>query len=224
MASVLQTIFALPSFQERYFGTVALHTLLCPEPLPASCLECQLDKIADGLLSGRYSHPRNHPDPNALIHSPSPDALDHTAPVFQEGLKPTMFKALIGKGHEEFSTMRQQDSEEFFQHLLKCIRQDTKKKGSKEEDEPTEIFRFGMEQRLQCGDCRKVRYRVDGQDSVSVPVPAKEKPSVPAKEGAEAEKTEYEPVQLMQCLEVLTGVEALEYHCPSCAKAVIAQK
>lgn len=32
-----------------------------------------------------------------------------------------MFKALIGRGHVEFSTNRQQDAQEFFAHLLECI-------------------------------------------------------------------------------------------------------
>lgn len=31
-----------------------------------------------------------------------------------------MLKALIGRGHPEFSTMRQQDAQEFFLHLLSC--------------------------------------------------------------------------------------------------------
>ncbi|KIO22723.1 hypothetical protein M407DRAFT_9788 [Tulasnella calospora MUT 4182] len=112
MASVIQSLFSLPAFQTRFYPTSLAHAATCPEPLPASCLECQMGKLADGLLSGRYSHPRKVPDPSAVVHSPSPDAPDHTAPQFQEGLKPTMFKALIGKGHEEFSTMRQQDSED----------------------------------------------------------------------------------------------------------------
>ena len=32
-----------------------------------------------------------------------------------------MFKALIGRGHAEFSSNRQQDSSEFFLHLLQTI-------------------------------------------------------------------------------------------------------
>lgn len=224
MASVIQSVFSLPAFQARYLPTFDLHAVTCPEPLPASCLECQMNKLADGLLSGRYSHPRLHPDPNAIIHSPSPDAPDHTSPAFQEGLKPSMFKALVGKGHEEFSTMRQQDSEEFFAHLLKSLRQDTKKKGGKEEEQPTEVFKFGLEQRLQCLECMKVRYRVDSQDSVSIPVPATEKPPAPVVEGGDPPKIEYEPVELMQCLELLVGAEVLEYGCPSCGKNVSAQK
>lgn len=32
-----------------------------------------------------------------------------------------MFKALIGKGHPEFSTNRQQDAQEFFLHLINMV-------------------------------------------------------------------------------------------------------
>jgi ubiquitin carboxyl-terminal hydrolase 5/13 len=222
MASVLQAIFTIDKFKERYLIPAQLHSLMCPNPDPSQCLDCQMHKIADGLLSGRYSHPRSNPDPAAVpvfpsqAHNPQPAE----PPLeFQEGIKPTMFKALIGKGHEEFSTMRQQDSEEFFGWLLKGLRQNAKKNGVDPLTEPTEVFRFGFEQRLQCGECKRVRYRVDSQDTVSVPVPATEKPKVQGED-----KTEYEPVDLLACLEMLTGVEALEYKCPSCNKNVIAQK
>jgi ubiquitin carboxyl-terminal hydrolase 5/13 len=32
-----------------------------------------------------------------------------------------MFKSLIGKGHPEFSTKRQQDAQEYFLHLLSLL-------------------------------------------------------------------------------------------------------
>ena len=76
-----------------------------------------------------------------------------------------------------------------------------------------------MEQRLQCTDCKKVRYRVDNSDVVSVTVPAKEK-------GGKNQdgKPVYEEVELTDCLESLLGMEALEYACPSCSKNVQALK
>ena len=81
-----------------------------------------------------------------------------------------------------------------------------------------EIFAFGMEQRLQCGECKGVRYRIDGMDVVSFPVPAREK-------GKDTDgKVEWEKVKLEECLGVLTGAEALEYACPKCNKNVIAIK
>jgi ubiquitin carboxyl-terminal hydrolase 5/13 len=87
-------------------------------------------KVADGLLSGRYSVPVNGDSPKSssgqggeggeLLHQ-SP------TPVFQNGVKPMTLKAVIGKGHAEFSTMRQQDSEEFLSHLLNTLRRDIHK-------------------------------------------------------------------------------------------------
>ncbi|KAA1476327.1 ubiquitin carboxyl-terminal hydrolase 14 [Dentipellis sp. KUC8613] len=219
MASVLQTVFSLPAFQARYFKTAQQHWATCTEPLPATCIDCQMHKIADGLLSGRYSHPRPHAsstpsDPKAN----NPLAHDSPIPVFQEGIKPAMFKALIGKGHEEFATMRQQDSEEFFTHLLTTLRRNAKKNNASAANEPTELFAFGTEQRLQCTECSGVRYRVDSQDTLSVPVPAREK-------GKDADgKTLYEEVNIEECLNLVTGVEGLEYKCPKCQKTVTATK
>lgn len=115
--------------------------------------------------------------------------------------------------------MRQQDSEEFFSHLLKSLRQDAKKNGQREEDQPTEIFKFGLEQRLECGDCNKVRYRVDSQDSVSVPVPA-----TPLQPDVDGEPTKYAEVKLEDCLDLAFQPETLEYSCPSCSKSVVAQR
>ena len=117
--------------------------------------------------------------------------------------------------------MRQQDSEEFLSHLLTVLRRYSHSHLSPDPalaPEPTEIFASAMEQRLQCGECKGVRYRTDGMDVVSVPVPAKEK-------GKDAEgKVEWEKVKLEECLDGLTGAEALEYACPNCRKKVIAIK
>ena len=37
------------------------------------------------------------------------------------GIRPQMFKTLIGKGHPEFSTKRQQDAQEFFLHIINIL-------------------------------------------------------------------------------------------------------
>jgi ubiquitin carboxyl-terminal hydrolase 5/13 len=136
-----------------------------------------------------------------------------------------MIKALVGKGHEEFSTMRQQDAEEFLGHFFKLIRTDERKRGWDEHEGPTEPFRFGVEQRLQCGECKKVRYKVDSQDSLAIWLPAKEVTKMETGEGGEKEKEkDWEPVDLSECLQLFTRTEALEYQCPVCSKKVFAQK
>lgn len=126
MASVLQTLFALPAFKKRYYEAyqgAREHAEVCDAQLPAECVECQLVKVADGLLSGRYSHPE---DAQRVI---ADDRLQHESPtpVFQKGVRPVGFKRLVGKGHEEFATMRQQDAEEFFGWLVSVVRRERKR-------------------------------------------------------------------------------------------------
>lgn len=211
MASVIQALFSLSSFQDRYYPTASLHWQSCNETLPATCLECQMIKLADGLISGRYSKPRtSFPGISPL--------KEEVGPEFQEGLRPADFKSLIGKGHAEFATMRQQDAEEFLSHILTVLRQDSKRRGLNEENQPTEIFKFGLEQRLECNDCKRVRYRVDSQDSISVPIAAKER------EKDSDGKVIYEDVTLVDSLSTATGDEALEYQCPNCRQSVVAVK
>ena len=55
------------------------------------CLECHTDKLVDGLLSA-----------DALTHGAQQWPLSIGAadvPVFQEGVQPATFKALVGRGH-----------------------------------------------------------------------------------------------------------------------------
>jgi ubiquitin carboxyl-terminal hydrolase 5/13 len=227
LASTIQSLFSLPAFQQAYYSAEKSHTATCSLP-PDSCFTCQLRKVADGLLSGRYSQPSKV-----------------SKEAWQDGLKPNMLKELIGKGHEEFASMRQQgasteasaaaalasadhrlrslglDAEEFFQHFLKTLRVDAQKQRSILPGsglEPTDVFRFGLEQRLQCTSCLGVRYRTDEQDSVSVPVAAVEK-------GKDADgKVLYESVRLEDCIEQALEPTELEYNCPSCKKTVTAVK
>jgi ubiquitin carboxyl-terminal hydrolase 5/13 len=201
LASILQCVFSLPQFQARYY-----HPENAPPSTstPAEDLETQMRKMADGLLSGRYS--KQDSDVTASHNSPE---VSH-----QKGLAPAMLKVLIGKGHEEFSTMRQQDSFELLLHLLKII---TRSKHTAPLRDPVSAFRFELEQRLQCLSCNKVRYRSDVQDNISIPVPSRRLPAkeVPA-DSKDKPKDEFEPVTLKECLEIFTGSEIVELTCPSC--------
>jgi len=221
MASVMQVLFTLPPFQQRYAAHLAVqHWTRCTEPLPASCLECQMHKISDGLVSGRYSRPRRT-DADTVQNTANASTTT-PQPVFQEGVRPVTFKGLIGRGHAEFATMRQQDAEEFFTHLLTSLRRYAHghprdgSGGGGGEPEPTETFAFALEQRLQCTTCAGVRYRADAHDVLSVPVPARE-------HGRDADgKVLYEDVALTECIDAVMGVEALEYKCPNCRRDVTA--
>ncbi|GJJ14841.1 hypothetical protein Clacol_009109 [Clathrus columnatus] len=224
MASTLQTIFSLPSFKNQYFNAFYDHARICPEPFPANCIDCQMCKMADGLLSGRYSVARSSLSSTAATAVSEPmtvdaDPLVHPSPspVFQEGIKPIMFKDLIGRGHAEFATMRQQDAEEFLAHLLKTLRQQARRTG-KNDSNATDIFKFGMQQRLECGVCHGVKYRVDEHDVLSLGVEAKEVGK------DEDGKIEYATVGLLDCIANALGVEDIEYRCNRCDRDIFAKK
>ena len=204
MASILQCLFAQPAFRARYYHPDAPPP---PADAPAEDLETQLRKLADGLLSGRYALP----DPDV--------AVAEGAPQHQGGLAPAMLKHLVGRGHEEFATMRQQDAFELLLHLLKLI---TRSAHPAPLADPVDAFRFVVEQRLQCLGCRKVRYRTDAQDNISIRVPARPKPA--AADAEDGAKTEHEPVALTECLDLFTAPETVDLTCPSCGHASFAKR
>jgi len=202
LASTLQCLFALPQFQKRYY--LPKEELPVVED-PAQDLETQLRKIGDGLLSGRYSHP----DRDVVSSDPSDTP-------FQRGLAPSMLKHLVGRGHAEFSTMRQQDAFEFLLHIFQLI---SRSQHTSTLEDPTKAFQFVMEERLQCLKCQKVRYRTDEQDNISIPVPLKKAAKQTATEdGVDNgnEVDEYEPVTLKQCLDSFTATEIVELTCSAC--------
>ena len=201
LASTIQCLFDLPEFQQRYF-----HPSDKPPQaaLPAEDLETQLRKLADGILSGRYSKPNRD-----IVAEPDTPEVPH-----QQGLNPAMFKHLVGRGHEEFSTMRQQDAFEFLLHLFKLINVSN---SSTPAQDPVQSFRFTMEQKLQCTNCKKVRYRTDEQDNVSVPVPARRiSQANGASQAKDERKEEFQPVSLKECLDIFTSSDMVELTCPAC--------
>lgn len=220
LASVLQALFAMPEFEQRY-NRPDEH--LPKISKPAEDIEVQLRKLADGLLSGRYSKPDAD-----ITQNDDPEYKPH-----QKGIAPAMLKHLVGKGHSEFSTMRQQDSFELLLHLLKLISRSQASARSEYKDvtDPVDAFRFYMEQKLQCLQCKKIRYRQDEMENISVAVPIKRLPksedttmsngdTVPSTTGANAKveerKEEFEPVTLKQCLDDFTRAEVVELTCSGC--------
>lgn len=159
IASIMQSLFSFPTIQAAFHKSPQVISQ------PAESLELQMQKLADGLLSG----------------------------VFQ-GIAPSMIKSLIGKGHAEFSTMRQQDAYEFLLYLLEKL----------ETVQRIDAFKFTTEQRMQCLGCRKVAYTTSVQEGVTVLVPARKKGD------------SYEAVQITELLDIYTAEEQVEYTC-SCS-------
>lgn len=111
-------------------------------------------KLGVGLLSGKYSQPPPKGSP--------PDA---DAP----GISPLMFKTLVGRGHPDFSTKKQQDAQEFFLHVLNLVERNSRNKNN-----PGECFKFQVEERVQCSTSEKVKYthRADTVLALNIPLEA----------------------------------------------------
>ncbi|KAI3702917.1 hypothetical protein L6452_28671 [Arctium lappa] len=141
LAATMQVVFSTHSFCSRYYINQNLKMAFDTAPAdPTVDLNMQLTKLANGLLSGKYSVP-------AVQNDDAANAVDSTPNAKQEGIRPRMFKAVIAASHPEFSTMRQQDALEFFLHLLDQVERTN---AGKPELDPGRSFKFGIEERLQC--------------------------------------------------------------------------
>ncbi|KAI8058109.1 ubiquitin thiolesterase [Syncephalis plumigaleata] len=208
MASVIQSLFALPAYQQRYnTQDKVLHEAQCDKS-PAQCFHCQMYKMADGLWSGRYSVPSTLKESNQQGTTANNNNDEHRG---QHGIAPFMFKSLIGKDHQEFSTMRQQDAFEFFQHWIKITEQQERVTGQ----DPTKCFQFELEERLQCLKCKRVRYTRQPTTCLQLPVP---------KQPSSENKDEYAPVPLEQCFTAFKTEEYLNWKCSECQETTTITK
>ncbi|ORY84284.1 hypothetical protein BCR37DRAFT_397685 [Protomyces lactucae-debilis] len=194
LASIAQCLFSLPLFEERFLVPFK-QDVSKVVPDPASSLEVQMRKLADGLLSGDFAVQQKRGDE-----------------TYQLGIAPTMLKSLIGKGHVEFSTMRQQDAFEFLIYLCEKLDKLQTPEGFRN---PTDAFKFRTEQRTQCKACNKVAYKVEAQEHISVLVPARP---------VAGEEKQYEPVQMKELLDIYTRAEEVEWTCPACESKAGATK
>jgi ubiquitin carboxyl-terminal hydrolase 5/13 len=144
MNSVLQTLFVLPDFKSYY--AEQYHAFRQGSVDPTTDLRFQLSKIGQSLWSGEYSVP------------PS-DGIEG-------GIRPKLFKQIIGKGHPEFSSSRQQDASEFLVHLLTQIER-TDRQGTP----PINSFKCNMEERYEDITTQQVCYKSRENTVLSLALP-----------------------------------------------------
>ncbi|PWA89296.1 ubiquitin-specific protease 14 [Artemisia annua] len=161
MAATMQVVFSTHSFCSRYYMNQSLKQAFTIAPAdPTVDLNMQLTKLANGLLSGKYSVPAARNDDMANAADSSPNEK-------QEGIRPRMFKSVIAASHPEFSTMRQQDALEFFLHFIDQVE---RANAGKPESDPARSFKFGIEERLQCPS-GKVAYNKRNDYILSLNIP-----------------------------------------------------
>lgn len=100
-----------------------------------------------------------------------------------------MFKALVGWGHPEFSTNRQQDAQEYLLHFINMVevkrwscppqpQQDLSlslfslpQRNCRSGTNPSEAFRFLVEEKIVCQQSQKAKYTQRVDYIIQLPVP-----------------------------------------------------
>ncbi|KAM3965206.1 ubiquitin specific protease 5 [Aphomia sociella] len=143
--SVVQVIFRIPDFVRRFVEGAPEIFATFPED-PVNDFNVQTAKLGVGLVSGRYS--------------------SAGAGGEQPGLQPHMFRQLLGRGHAEFRTKRQQDAHEFYLHMLTLL-----ERHSRHRVNPADCLKFSVEERVRCGASGAVRYQQRPEHHLPLPVP-----------------------------------------------------
>ncbi len=143
MNSVMQVLFTLKDFQEKYYKHREFYFDNAKDP--ANDFNAQTAKLAFGLLSGVYS--KEYPaDGDSFLHEPS-------------GIRPQMFRSLIGHNHPDFSTKQQQDAAEFLQYYIEQVHNHCLKDPTPDPKlDPSTCFQFELEERIYCPETGQVRY------------------------------------------------------------------
>lgn len=201
MNSVLQVLFSLDEFQNRYFPPLAIYNY-CDGMRD---FNHQMAKLAYGLLSGKYS------------------VIDPTTKQ-QKGIPPKSFKNIVCGSDRNFSTKRQQDAHEFYLFLMDLIERNDREGRFIEESsnddkstcDPTKSLEFVIEDRIQCSQSKKVRYthRVESCLSLHVDIDlATNKEALEAAKSFEpfkdSETTVRPKIPLLSCIELFAKPETL---------------
>ena len=96
-------------------------------------------------------------------------------------VSPAMLKSVIGRNHSEFSSSRQQDAVEFFQHLLDQMSRTEKSSSSwfqaallsdgSGDGGVESLFRFQFEDRFECLGSQRVMYKTRDDNVLALDIP-----------------------------------------------------
>jgi ubiquitin carboxyl-terminal hydrolase 5/13 len=138
--------------QERYLESNPHILETAPRDYSAD-FSTQMSKVAVGILTDRYSEPQ-----------PSSSEAKREETPQRYVVAPYMFKQLVGNGHREFSSGRQQDASEYLQYLLDVIgRSERVNLGRLTVGRPgavatPEYLKYELEKRIQCRVTNQVKY------------------------------------------------------------------
>lgn len=162
MNSVMQVLFTLPNFQDQYVkaSREIFESINYDNSAHEDNFQLQMAKLGCGLMSGSYSV-------DTSIKNTSDDSANQIE--YDNGVKPVMFKNLIGRGHPEFSGKQQQDAQEFYLHLLTVMERENKRIGNA--NHAFHSLQFKVEDRLECGSSKQVSYSTRVEDYMPLAIP-----------------------------------------------------
>jgi len=136
-----------------------------------------MSKVGVGLFTGKHSQ-KKKAEP---VKIEGKEIKDEEPEFYQDGIRPFMFKMIVGKGHQEFSSDRQQDASEYWRHVLSFIQRSEKKSKL---DDITKLFEFEKYTKLSCTECASYKLNDAKHSEIELPVPKTGKT-----------KTEHDPVK-----------------------------
>lgn len=177
MSAIMQIMFSIPEIATRFKGNAKAIFASAP-PDPAVDLLTAMAKLGVGLLSDRYTKPiplyEEVPQTGGTLRLSDKCQSDDYGSI-----RPFMFKNVIGEGHSEFSSGRQQDASEFLQHFL-CRMTRVERTGRNRlllggEDESrfvpvSALFGFQLEDRIEDSQTQKVKYITRDENLLSLTI------------------------------------------------------
>jgi ubiquitin carboxyl-terminal hydrolase 5/13 len=171
--------------QERYL--LQRDNIIVTAPAdPTADFATQMSKLAAGVLTERYVAPK---PPKTLKAGENANGADlvgeeagRVANLEKYVVAPRMFKHVVGKGHPEFSSGRQQDASEYFQYFLEVLSKAERVSLNRvalpatARAPPTaSLFEYHVEERFHCPTTNEVKYTPRGPGSLfntlDLPVP-----------------------------------------------------
>jgi len=166
MNSVLQSILSIPEMERKYFENAENILKNAPNQSDNDFVT-QFTKLTVGTLSDRYILQR---DANKEINgnkavevygkNTENESDEKEKGVSCVAIKPLMLKRLVGAGHEEFQTNRQQDAVEYFRHFIDFMNRKERVNQliDKNINGLKTLFKFKIEEKLKCQQSQKVKY------------------------------------------------------------------
>jgi len=172
MNSLMQVLLAIPEFAKKYND----ENLLKNSPsISSTHFTTQMAKVAIAVLTDTYIEKKEGKEKEVkekeVKGSTSTTTVTVTATatgtlldVDSWEICPKMFRDVVGRGHPDFSTARQQDVFQYYQHILSVIERAEQSSGN--QTNLQKLFSFDIEERIQCSVSNKVKYKITQGENV----------------------------------------------------------